>query len=112
MIVEIKIKPSKEIQESEEWFPIYDTGKMIALCGDNAYARVLNEKEYILVEPTTADEFNDNHMGKYLDIDRTDKDHGPPYSMAHPDYRTREKERRQNSDVYLFGKRKGGDRRE
>ena len=95
MIVEIKIKPSKEIQEDKEWFPIHDTGGMIALCGDNAYARVLNEEEYILVEPTTADEFNmeehellleleskkdpndfiierdpgDEHMGSYLDID-------------------------------------------
>ncbi len=95
MILEVKQWPeSQEVMGEEGWFfisgSLHDTGEH-DLIGNAAYARILEEKEYILVEPTTADEYNkeyqriekktkdfisgndpgDEHMGKYLDIDRT-----------------------------------------
>ena len=58
MILEVKKFPeSKEVMNSKDWFLIGDYGKDMII-GDSAYARVLDESEYILVEKTTADEFN------------------------------------------------------
>jgi|10_taG_2_1085330.scaffolds.fasta_scaffold178395_2 hypothetical protein len=58
MILEvIKFPKSQEVMDKKEWFPIGDYGIHIII-GDSAYARVLDESEYILVEKTTADEFN------------------------------------------------------
>ena len=58
MIVEIKLHPeSKEVLDKKEWFPIIDCGSDFII-GDGAWARVLDESEYILTEKTTADEFN------------------------------------------------------
>lgn len=58
MIVEIiKFPKSQEVMDNPDWFPIGDYGVNLII-GDSAYARVLDESEYILVEKTTADEFN------------------------------------------------------
>ena len=62
MILEIKQFPeSQEVMDKKDWFPIMDgnidIGKEVHI-GDSAYARVLDESEYILVEKTTADELN------------------------------------------------------
>ena len=58
MILEVKKFPeSKEVMNSKDWFLIGDYDKDMII-GDSAYARVLDESEYILVEKTTADEFN------------------------------------------------------
>ena len=58
MIVKIKLPPeSQEVLDKKEWFPIIDGGSDFII-GDGAYARVLDESEYILTEKTTADEFN------------------------------------------------------
>jgi len=63
MILEVKQWPeSQEVMGEEGWFFIssssYDKEQQ-AIIGDAAYARILEEKEYILVEKTTADEYND-----------------------------------------------------
>ena len=85
MILEVKQWPeSPEVMGEKGWFFITGSNYLEEheedVIGNAAYARVLNEKEYILVEKTTADEYNDviighdpgdEHMGKYLDIDRT-----------------------------------------
>ena len=58
MILEVKKFPeSQEVMDNKDWFPLGDYGKDIII-GDSAYARVLDESEYILVEKTTADEHN------------------------------------------------------
>ena len=58
MIIEVKLPPdSQEVVDKKEWFPIIDGGRDF-IVGDSAYARILDESEYILVEKTTADEFN------------------------------------------------------
>ena len=58
MIVKIKLPPeSQEVLDKKEWFPIIDCGSDFII-GEGAYARVLDESEYILTEKTTADEFN------------------------------------------------------
>lgn len=58
MIIEVKKFPkSQEVMDKKGWFPIGDYGVNMII-GDSAYARVLDESEYILVEKTTADEFN------------------------------------------------------
>ena len=54
MILEVKQFPeSQKVMSNPKWFFIH--GDPI---GDAAYARILDESEYILVEKTTADEFN------------------------------------------------------
>ena len=59
MILEVKKFPeSQEVMDNKDWFPLGDYGKDIII-GDSAYARVLDESEYILVEKTTADEYNE-----------------------------------------------------
>ena len=111
MILEVKQWPeSQEVMGKEDWFFIssssYDK-EQHAIIGNAAYARVLNEKEYILVEKPTADEFNedyitahdpgDEHMGKYLDIDKpTEK---------------REAKRRQDNRRKSSRRKSAGDRR-
>ena len=62
MIVKIKLPPeSQEVLDKKEWFPIIDGGSDFII-GDGAYARVLDESEYILTEKTTADEFNKDYI--------------------------------------------------
>jgi len=62
LIVEVKRFPeSQEVMDKEGWFPIGDYGKEMHI-GDSAYARILNEDEYILVEKTTADEYNKEYQ--------------------------------------------------
>ena len=39
------------------------------IIGDSAYARVLDESEYILVEKTTADEFNIKEHEKLMELE-------------------------------------------
>ena len=58
MILEVKKFPeSQEVMNSKDWFLIGDYGDELII-GKSAYARILDESEYILVEKTTADEFN------------------------------------------------------
>ena len=58
MIIEVKQFPeSQEVMDKKDWFLIGDYGEEIII-GDSAYARVLDESKYILVEKTTADELN------------------------------------------------------
>ena len=70
IILELKEFPeSQEVMDNPDWFPIVDGGSDI-IVGDSAYARVLDDSEYILVEKTTADEFNpseDDCMIQYHD---------------------------------------------
>ena len=62
MIVEIiKFPKSQEVMDNPDWFPIGDYGVNMII-GDSAYARVLDESEYILVEKTTADKFNNDFI--------------------------------------------------
>ena len=69
LIIEvIKFPESQEVMDKEGWFPIWAGSKYKdedpnQIIEDSSYARVLNESEYILVEKTTADEFNDNRQG-------------------------------------------------
>ena len=59
MILELKQWPdSQEIMGKPEWFFIMGTADYGNPLGDSAYARILDESEYILVEPTTADKYN------------------------------------------------------
>ena len=64
LIIEVKKFPeSQEVIDKEEWFPIWSGSKYKdedpnQIIGDSSYARVLDESEYILVEKTTADEYN------------------------------------------------------
>ena len=59
LVVIIKRFPeSQEVMDKEDWFPIQSDGSDLTI-GYSAYGRILNEDEYILVEKTTADEFND-----------------------------------------------------
>ena len=71
MIIEVKLFPeSQEVIDDKNWFPVFDSSKLITVFGDSAYARVMDKDEYILVEKTTADEFNpkpDDCMITYRD---------------------------------------------
>jgi len=61
MILEVKQFPeSQEVMDDPEWFFIMAprTDSDSDPIGDSAYGRVLDESEYILVEPTTADKYN------------------------------------------------------
>ena len=59
MILELKQWPeSQEVMDDPEWFFIMGTADYGNPLGDSAYARILDESEYILVEPTTADKYN------------------------------------------------------
>ena len=132
MIVEVKGKPTKAIKNNKEWFPIYDTGKMISLFGDSAYMRILNEKEYILVEPTTADEFNMEEHELLMELESkkdwtqeeydeivkdynhsaeviSDRDPGDEHKEQNGE--RRKNNRRGAEMLHLFGRRKYGDRR-
>jgi len=53
MIIEVK----RFKEPPEGWFHVLDGDNELIL-GDDSYARVMDESEYILVEKTTADEFN------------------------------------------------------
>ena len=57
LIIQVKKFPeSQEVMDKKEWRPIW------TVVGDSAYARVLDDSEYILVEKTTADEFNNDFI--------------------------------------------------
>ena len=61
MILKVKQFPeSQEVMDDPEWFFIMAprTDSDSDPIGDSAYGRVLDESEYILVEPTTADKYN------------------------------------------------------
>ena len=59
MIIEVKQWPdSQEVMGKPKWFFITGTADYGNPLGDSAYGRILNESEYILVEPTTADKYN------------------------------------------------------
>ena len=106
---------------------------MISLCGDHAYARVLDEKEYILIEPTTADEFNNTfkYEDEMYDKDKdwtqeeydeiikdyshsaeviSDRDPGDEHNEGYGERRI--KHRREWKNNHMFGRRKQKDRRE
>ena len=61
MILEVKQFPeSQEVMDNPDWFFLMAprTDSDSDPIGDSAYGRVLDESEYILVEPTTADKYN------------------------------------------------------
>jgi len=59
MILEVRKFPeSQEVMEDSEWFFIMDADPNENRLGQSSYARILDKSEYILVEKTTADEFN------------------------------------------------------
>tara|TARA_R110000751_G_scaffold91920_1_gene180073 strand:+ start:232 stop:555 length:324 start_codon:yes stop_codon:yes gene_type:complete len=73
MIIEVKQWPeSQEVMENSNWFFIMAprTDAESDPIGDSSYARILDESEYILVEPTTADEYNNKWLNenKYNEI--------------------------------------------
>ena len=54
LIIKVKQWPvSQDVMDKKDWFPIMDgnidIGKEVHI-GDSAYARILDESEYILVE--------------------------------------------------------------
>ena len=58
LVIQVKRFPeSQEIMDNPDWFSIGDYGDDMII-GDSAYARVMEEDEYILVDKTTADEYN------------------------------------------------------
>ena len=66
MIIEVKKWPeSQDVMDKPEWFFISGISDRTGgngeydPIGDSAYARILDESEYILVEKTTADEYNE-----------------------------------------------------
>ena len=74
MIVEILQWPdSQEVMDKPDWFFVMEANSKLdsghpryrpSILGDSAYARVLDDSEYILVEPTTADEHNRKQQEK------------------------------------------------
>ena len=59
MLIEVKQWPdSQEVMGKPKWFFVMGTADYGNPLGDSAYGRILDESEYILVEKTTADEFN------------------------------------------------------
>ena len=67
MIVEVKQWPdSQEVMGKPGWFFIMDANSDSSYSGsnlgDSAYGRILDESEYILIEPTTADEYNKEYL--------------------------------------------------
>ena len=63
MILEVKRFPeSQEVMDDPEWFFVCDDRHSKSQIGDSAFARVMDESEYILVEKTTADEFNNDFI--------------------------------------------------
>ena len=75
MIIEVKQWPeSQEVMGKPGWFFIMDANPDSSYSGsnlgDSAYGRILDESEYILVEPTTADEYNNEWLNenKYNEI--------------------------------------------
>ena len=71
MILEVKKFPeSQEVMDDPDWFLIMDTDINDNILGNSSYARILDKSEYILIEKTTADEFNpkpDDCMITYRD---------------------------------------------
>ena len=64
MILEVRKFPeSQEVMDKDDWFPIMTNTPELRLMknvgiGHSAYARVMEDDEYILTEKTTADEYN------------------------------------------------------
>ena len=64
LIIEVKKFPeSQEVMDNNNWFPIGDYGDDMII-GDSAYARAMEDDEYILTEKTTADEHNKNFISE------------------------------------------------
>jgi len=73
VILELKKFPeSQEVMDNPDWFPIVDGGFFNVIIGNSAYVRVLDDSEYILVEKTTADEFNPMEELEKLTVRGTD----------------------------------------
>jgi|10_taG_2_1085330.scaffolds.fasta_scaffold21790_4 hypothetical protein len=61
-LLEVKCFPeSQDVLDNDDWFLIMDASPTENRLGYSSYARLLDESEYILVEKTTADEFNSAH---------------------------------------------------
>ena len=59
MLIEVKQWPeSQKVMDNPKWFFVMGTADYGNPLGDSAYGRILDESEYILVEPTTADKYN------------------------------------------------------
>ena len=71
LILEVKKFPeSQEVMDNPDWFLIMDTNPNYNKLGVSSYARILDDSEYILVEKTTADDYNpksDDCMITYQD---------------------------------------------
>ena len=77
MKLEVKQWPeSQEVMDKPEWFFISGISDRTGgngeydPIGDSAYARILDESEYILVEKTTADEYNEKEYVRISDINK------------------------------------------
>ena len=59
MIIEVKKFPeSQEVMDKDDWFFLMTDKMNDSPIGHAAWGRILDESEYILVEKTTADEYN------------------------------------------------------
>ena len=69
VLVEVRLWPrSQEKMDDEDWFPIANNGTIESAFGDCAYGRIVMKgtKEDFIIAHDPGDE----HMGKYLDIDK------------------------------------------
>ena len=74
MILEVKQFPeSQEVMDNPEWFMIASLEPSDSGIGNSAYARILDESEYILVEKTTADEHNKEWLDDGIHMHNKDR---------------------------------------
>ena len=74
MILEVKQFPeSQEVMDDPEWFMIASLEPNDPGIGNSAYARILDESEYILVEKTTADEHNKEWLDDGIHMHNKDR---------------------------------------
>ncbi|MAF43930.1 MAG: hypothetical protein CMI54_07205 [Parcubacteria group bacterium] len=119
MILEvIKWPESQEYMDKEGWFFVEGSNYFSEeeekedVIGQAAYGRVLDKKDYILVEKTTADEYNEDFI-TLRDPGDEHVDYGPPYTRANPNHhkkrgRTRRRDdRRHNSRRKATNDRRG-----
>ena len=118
MILEVMKWPkSQEVMNKQGWFFITgsnyfnEKGEDEDIIGDAAYGRVLDKKEYILVEKTTADEYNEDFITAQDPGDETE-DYGPPYTRANPNHHKKRGRTRRRDDRRHSSRRKStNDRR-
>jgi len=73
MIFEVKKWPeSQDVMDKSGWFFVTSDGRNdeYEIFGPSAMARILDESEYILVEKTTADEYNEKEYVRISDINK------------------------------------------